>query len=137
MMNYYREKIREYYDTIYHPGWILNILSELDASMECRGLGAAPAFVCPLCACINVHFEKPVSIVTDNYDAWAGRGDCVRIPMWCEDGHNWNFCFGFHKGSTIVFLETPIGKLEHEEYGCGPHELPQPPVKEPHAEGTP
>jgi len=40
----------------------------------------------------------------DNYEAWEGRGDLIRIPFNCEEGHSWDLCFGEHKGMTFAFL---------------------------------
>lgn len=62
---------------------------------------------CPLCGCPNLHIEKPQFIDgEDSYMAdWGGRGDKITIPMLCEEGCKFNFCFGFHKGSLYPFIE--------------------------------
>lgn len=67
---------------------------------------------CPECDHDNVHFEAPSLIEGhDNYKAgWHGRGDLIAIPFWCENGHTWTLCFGFHKGNTTTFMR--IGHSE-------------------------
>jgi hypothetical protein len=43
----------------------------------------------------------------DRYRAgWSGRGDLLVVPVEGECGHNWEVCFGFHKGETILFART-------------------------------
>lgn len=61
---------------------------------------------CPVCECENVHFDgKPYFVEgLDDYKAeWGGRGDLVKVPMWCEWNHRWDLCFGFHKGTMSAF----------------------------------
>ena len=48
----------------------------------------------------------------DNYDAWAGRGDLQKLRFWCESGHAYSLCFGFHKGNIITWWQ---------EEGFDPH----------------
>ena len=61
---------------------------------------------CPKCNFEYVHFIEPVCTKTDAYDAWAGRGSAIRIPMYCENGHTWEVRYGFHKGNTHVNIEN-------------------------------
>jgi hypothetical protein len=61
---------------------------------------------CPICKENFIHFEKPrLEEGNDQYNALNGvvRGDGLVIPMWCENEHNFEVCFGFHKGCTYVF----------------------------------
>lgn len=37
---------------------------------------------------------------------WAGCGNGTAIEMWCENGHRWLFCLGFHKGQTSFFTRS-------------------------------
>lgn len=61
---------------------------------------------CPVCGYEFVHFETPSIKHSDNYDAWEGRGDAIRIPMWCEGGHKWDLRVGFHKGQSFMDVEN-------------------------------
>ena len=60
---------------------------------------------CPFCGFEYVHWGNPTVQDSDKYTAWSGRGSCLRIPMWCEDGHSWRLAVGFHKGNTVMFIE--------------------------------
>ena len=62
---------------------------------------------CPICGFEYVHFEKPDFIDgKDNHEAgWNGRGNKISILFWCESGHAFRLCFGFHKGNTYFFLQ--------------------------------
>ena len=61
--------------------------------------------LCPACEFDYVHFGAPiVEAGNDNYEAsWPGRGDLLRIPCYCEDGHTFDICLGFHKGNSWMF----------------------------------
>lgn len=65
--------------------------------------------VCPVCTGEYdkkyVHFNAPKgdAVSDDNHSEWEGRGGCIRIPMYCESGHIWEMCVGFHKGETFIF----------------------------------
>ena len=62
---------------------------------------------CPICGDTYVHLSAPQRISgEDAYKSWAGRGDLVVIPMWCEAGHAWDLCFGEHKGNTVAFIRN-------------------------------
>lgn len=70
---------------------------------------------CPayMCGFDFVHFEQPYEIPSDDYSAWSGRGSCTVIPGWCEDGHRFELCIGFHKGvSSIFFRNITHGGLD-------------------------
>jgi len=62
---------------------------------------------CPICGFDYVHFdgEPRLDSGNDNGEAWAGRGDAVRIPLYCEEGHRWNVFYGFHKGQMYTAIE--------------------------------
>ena len=65
--------------------------------------------MCPVCRFEYVHMSRRRQIIEhvrgkDNYEAWEGRGDLIRIPFNCEEGHSWDLCFGEHKGMTFAFL---------------------------------
>jgi len=74
---------------------------------------------CPICNFDYQHFGDPERISgKDDYKAWHGRGDLLRIPFWGECGHNWYICIGFHKGQSFAFVEVgdhnenPVNKDE-------------------------
>ncbi len=77
-----------------------------------QGLG--DQFVCPSCEFEYIHFETPTYIDgNDDGQAWGGRGDAIKIPMWCENSHGWTLIVGFHKGGTFLKIEgirnlTPV-----------------------------
>ena len=50
----------------------------------------------------------------DNWEtsAPAYRGDLVRLPFSGECGHNWELCFGFHKGETFAFVRMLPDSVE-------------------------
>jgi len=87
------------------------------ALAESGGWSNENIFICPVLDCGGdyVHIEKVAHQKgNDNYDAdWEGKGDLVVISMFCEFGHKWETCFGFHKGKTIVFTRR-IEDLEIE-----------------------
>ena len=60
---------------------------------------------CPVCDFNYVHVDKPEHYMNDDYRAWTGRGELIRIPFSCEQGHAFSLCFGFHKGNVISFWE--------------------------------
>lgn len=61
---------------------------------------------CPVCGTMEVCFDKPDYMESSNYKAWKGQGDCLKIPMWCPEGHMWNYCFGYHKGESFTYLDN-------------------------------
>ncbi len=62
--------------------------------------------LCPTCSYDYVHFEEPRRVSgEDSYRAWAGRGECVRLPFWGECDHTWELCIGYHKGQAFMFVE--------------------------------
>ena len=74
---------------------------------------------CPICRFEYQRFSDPELISgEDNYKAWHGRGDLIKIPFFGECGHNWNICIGHHKGQSFAFIEegnhdkNPMNKEE-------------------------
>ena len=64
--------------------------------------------VCPVCGFGYVHFKKPVAKKgNDKYEAWDGKGDCIEIEMYCEEGHEWKVVLGAHKGNAFLFIDKP------------------------------
>lgn len=70
--------------------------------------------VCPVCGDTYVHLEDAKNIDgKDDYKAWAGRGDAIKIPAWCEGGqHKWNIVIGFHKGNSFIHCEVEKQQFE-------------------------
>lgn len=64
--------------------------------------------ICPKCSNENVHFAYPeFQDGEDDYKAdWNGRGSLITIGMVCEVGHTWEFCIGFHKGVSSIFVRN-------------------------------
>jgi hypothetical protein len=62
---------------------------------------------CPVCDFPYVHFSEPVYVKSDDTwgSAWIGRGDAIKIPMYCESGHRWVLRYGFHKGHIFRAVE--------------------------------
>lgn len=49
----------------------------------------------------------------DSYKAsWEGRGELTILHFEGECGHEWELCFGFHKGKTIMFCRHEFMKEE-------------------------
>ena len=78
-----------------------------DAQPESRRKQPDLMIVCPICGLDYVHLTGTAVIDgQDNYKAgWGGRGDLCRVSFWCENGHVWNLCFGFHKGNLFGFYQ--------------------------------
>jgi len=71
--------------------------------------------LCPVCGDSYVHHENRADIINGK-DAYAAapkmvRGDVIAMPMWCEGGHKFVLCFGFHKGCTLTWCVKYTGKL--------------------------
>jgi hypothetical protein len=62
---------------------------------------------CPGCEHPHQHLLKPAFIDgNDSYEAhWGGKGDLVIVPIESECGSKWEICFGFHKGTTSLFIQ--------------------------------
>lgn len=68
--------------------------------------------ICPVCDewrkqkeyCNHIHDTEFIS-GNDNYEAWYGRGGLHKIRFWCENGHSYSLCFGFHKGSITTWWQ--------------------------------
>ena len=71
--------------------------------------------LCPVCGDDYVHHENRADVIIgkDDYQAAPGmvRGDVIALPMYCESGHNFVLCFGFHKGCTFTWCVKYSGKL--------------------------
>jgi hypothetical protein len=76
-------------------------------SPPAEALGALFQLTCPVCSDDYNHFGKAVQINGNDYwgGAWMGRGAVRKLGFWCESGHYWNLCFGFHKGNVYVYAE--------------------------------
>lgn len=57
--------------------------------------------VCPKCGSENVHFDRP-EYNEFEYESWEGRGNALRIPMYCESEHRWIVRLGHHKGTSFI-----------------------------------
>lgn len=61
---------------------------------------------CPVCRFEYVHFADAQNVDgEDSGKAWRGRGDAIKIPMYCESGHHWTLRIGFHKGWSFMGIE--------------------------------
>ena len=66
--------------------------------------------VCPVCGYDYARFTG-VRLVSSNnrYEAgWGGRGDLLVVQFEGECRHEWEICFGFHKGQTFAFARRLI-----------------------------
>ena len=61
---------------------------------------------CPFCGYEYVHIGEVAEKVVDDYTAWQGRGEALRVGFWCEAGDHWTVRYGFHKGFTFVAIEN-------------------------------
>lgn len=60
---------------------------------------------CPECSSEYVHVTGASTFtVTDDGDAWEGRGSLESIPMECEGGHAFSIRIGFHKGQSFMWV---------------------------------
>lgn len=66
----------------------------------------ADLIVCPKCGFDYSHIGDIKIHNSDNYNAWAGRGECIIIPVSGECGHEWEICIGYHKGKNHIFIDT-------------------------------
>lgn len=76
-----------------------------DNSRWFHGPIQADLLVCPVCGFIYTHIdESPTLIDSGNqYKAWKGQGNLIIIPIYCECGTYWEFCFGHDCGQTYLF----------------------------------
>ncbi len=65
--------------------------------------------LCPTCDFDYVH-HKSETIVIDGEDAYKAskrvRGDVISVPMFCENGHEFQMNIGFHKGRTSIWVSN-------------------------------
>lgn len=68
----------------------------------------AHAVTCPRCDNDYALSDNVRTVSSDdNYAAsWSGRGDLTIIHFKGECGHEWELCFGFHKGKTYAYCRT-------------------------------
>lgn len=66
------------------------------------------AILCPVCGGDYIHLSAPHVVLGNDSGAagWAGRGDLVSIKASCESGHEYEVCFGQHKGQTYAFCRS-------------------------------
>lgn len=86
--------------------YFLEFLPEHDFT---SGWSDGPTFTvhCPICGHDYTHAAEPLVLDSeDRYLAWAGRGDCIKIPFEGECGHRFVLCIGYHKGKNYAFWET-------------------------------
>lgn len=64
--------------------------------------------VCPVCGFEYTHLKAAYNILgNDNWEAnWGGRGDLMVLEFQCEELHDFQVCFGFHKGCHSVFVRA-------------------------------
>jgi len=86
---------------------------------ECLGKYHAPfsnKLVCPICKDDHIHFVGfPVKEDSDSYQAWEGRGDVVKVPLFCENGHYFSLKLGFHKGNIFISYEQ-VGEINNYSF---------------------
>jgi hypothetical protein len=82
-------------------------------------LGEIEPIKCPFC---GEDYISTIRIGTkkskDDYSAWSGRGSMDFLEFECEccDVKTpWRLCFGFHKGSTYVYIDTSVEEETKEE----------------------
>lgn len=66
------------------------------------------AVLCPVCGFDYTTLDAPHVVLGHDRGSggWAGRGDLIVIKGSCESGHEFEVCFGFHKGQTFTFCRT-------------------------------
>lgn len=99
---------------------LLAILNDYDGSFSaCDAAFTSNKLLCPRCHFDYIHLG-PARVINgeDNYKAWHGRGDLVAIDAWCEDGHQFQICFGFHKGQTFAYVDNIEDMPSHKISEC-------------------
>jgi len=64
---------------------------------------------CPVCGFQYIHLKET------RKEDFRGRGGCLMIPMYCENGHQWDLAFDAHKGQINISVEN-IKDDEEEDY---------------------
>jgi hypothetical protein len=80
-------------------------IGEPEGDMYAKALAGSQCIVaCPVCGFDYNHAGTPeVLDGEDNYATKLGpRGNVIRIPFWCEDGHHWVLLIGQHKGREFM-----------------------------------
>ncbi len=64
---------------------------------------------CPVCGDSFTHVDSsPVTIRSDDSQAWEGRGPLTCLTMECEPyGHQFSINVGFHKGESFIYVTAP------------------------------
>lgn len=99
---------------------LLAILNDNEGSFSAVSAAfTSNKLLCPRCYFDYIHLGQARTVSgEDNYKAWYGRGDLVAIDAWCENGHEFQVCFGFHKGQTYAYVDkikdTPCRKIDEE-----------------------
>ena len=97
---YYGTADEAFYITVPYTVPLANIIPE-------DGYSYGWLMRCPVCKDEYTHTGKVEECDgQDNYKAWAGRGDAIKINVWCERGCSWTLVFGSHKGNTFVCIEN-------------------------------
>lgn len=92
-------------DKLHVHHWLSSTLS---TPQESGWPGPMVDLKCPVCSHSYQHAGNPYRVTGDDYAVpWGGRGDLVVVPMNGECGHEWEVCFGFHKGNTAIFARSP------------------------------
>ena len=83
---------------------------------QCEWNDNTETLICPVCGYDCIHYNEPILVDgKDSYEAWGGRGDCLRIPMLGECGSKFDLCFGYHKGQTFFFVDIKVSCKEQIE----------------------
>lgn len=74
-------------------------------------VGSGLGLTCPICDDEYNHQETPYEIygyenIKNPDPKWSGRGNCLVIPFWCENGHKWELLIGQHKGNTFISVHN-------------------------------
>jgi len=93
--------------------------AEITESDSFEGLSE---ITCPFCGENYVHHIDETLTLNgrDNYEASGAagtRGSVIAIPMYCEHGHYFALCLGFHKGCIAVWyvsLPAPLPQTDDE-----------------------
>ncbi len=88
---------------------------------------------CPCgCECVHPFSNSRVTAGQNSFQASSRvRGDVIRLPFWCEESCTFILTVGFHKGTTVVWVEN------HQPDSAGMTERGRPTVYSwPHSTAT-
>ena len=108
-----RPKDRAQRDGAYAP---FPVIGEV---LTAEGAPWGQVLICPVCGpadqldvgrCVHVAGSPVAAAGLDatGASAWDGRGDVVAVPLYCENGHAWTLCLGFHKGSLHLYSSRAL-----------------------------